>query len=176
MGCCRKDGSEHLGWSSATLGPRLLEPANRGCQRWIFWKRRKTLDAFSKKRGQAPVFDSVFSSFFKNIFRKWNALSLYFYTLYTPIYTSKTPSVYAVTLIHSTLQRTRYVYTLKSQYFSSLDYFFRGEKCIGDFYAASCVLPLMHTSSTRACISSERHTVTKDPQSLVNKQDRQNWC
>ena len=59
---------------------------------------------------------------------------------------------------------------------SDSDYFFRGEKCTGDFYAASRVLPLVHTSSTRACISSERHTVTKDPQSLVNKQDRQNWC
>ena len=38
--------------------------------------------------------------------------------------------------------------------------FLRGEKCIGDFYAASCVPPLMHMSSIKACISSERQTVT----------------
>ena len=174
MGCCKSDGSEHLGWSSATLDPWLLELANRGCQRWIFWKIRKTLDAFSKKRGQAPVFHSVFSSFFKNIFRKWNAQPTYFVTLVTLQNLVCNRSVTATTLTHYGLQPFCYAVTLKSQYFSSLDYFFRGEKCTGDFYAASC--PLMHTSSTRACISSERHTVTKDPQSLVNKQDRQNWC
>jgi len=129
-----------------------------------------------KKRGK-HLYSIVFSPRFSKIFSE-NEMPCHFtlFTLFTLVYTSKTPSVNAVTLIHYTLQQSVYVFTLKSQYFSSLDYFFRGEKCIGDFYAASCVLPLMHTSSTRACISSERHTVTKDPQSLVNKQDRQNWC
>jgi|DEB0MinimDraft_4_1074332.scaffolds.fasta_scaffold101801_2 hypothetical protein len=69
-------------------------------------------------------------------------------------------SVTAATLTHYGSQPFCYAVTLKSQYFSSLDNFFRGENTIDDFYAASCVPPFVHKSSISAGISSERHAVT----------------
>ena len=96
-------------------------------------------------RGGKHLYSIVFSPRFSKIFSE-NEMPCHFtlFTLFTLVYTSKTPSVNAVTLIHYTLQQSVYVFTLKPQYFSSLDYFFRGEKCIGDFYAASCLWCILH--------------------------------
>ena len=114
-----------------------------------------------RRKRAKHLYSIVYSPRFLEIFLE-NEMPTNFtlFTLFTLVYTSKAPSVNAVTLIHYTLQKTRYVYTLKSQYFSSLDNFFRGENTIDDFYAASCVPPFVHKSSISACISSERHTVT----------------